>query len=110
MRMITIHVIALVEKPKRPVRGIPARALCLLALLTLACFSSVSAQDRLFPPDAVVNVTLPPYNVRPGNDVDNTAAIQRANTENVGTGLVLCFPAGTYAISDTLVAKGADGL
>jgi len=106
------HVPIFVDKQKRRItrRGTWTRTLRLLGLLILAGFSIGRAQDRHFPPDAVVNVTLPPYHVRPGNDVDNTAEIQRAITENVGTGRILYFPAGTYAISDTLMAKGPDDL
>lgn len=85
------------------------RFLLLPALIGLGAFP-LPAQEKLFPPDAVVNVTLPPYNVRPGPGVDNTAAIQRAITENVGTGRVLFFPAGTYLISGTLAAKNLTGL
>jgi hypothetical protein len=106
------YVSPFVDKQKRRIsrRGTWVRTLGLLGLLILMCFSTGRAQDRHFPLNAVVNVTLPPYHVRPGNDVDNTAEIQRAITENVGTGRVLYFPAGTYFISDTLVAKGSDGL
>jgi len=86
-----------------------ASASLLLALLALVGISVVHAQEKRFPPDAVINVTLPPYNVRPDQDVDNTAAIQQAITDNLGTGRVLYFPAGTYIISDTLVSKGKDG-
>jgi len=85
------------------------RFLPLLALVGLSN-SPLPAQEKLFPPDAVVNVTLAPYNARPEPGVDNTAALQRAITENVGSGRVLFFPAGTYAISNTLVAKNLKGL
>lgn len=68
------------------------------------------AQNRCFPPDAVVNVTQPPYNARPGEGRDNTLAIQRAITDAVGTGRVLFFPVGVYNISGTLVAKDSNGL
>jgi len=82
---------------------------CLCLLFLSADVTAGHAQDKRFPPDAVVNVTLPPYNVRPEQGVDNTAAIQQAITDNVGTGRILYFPAGTYVISDTLVAKSKDG-
>jgi hypothetical protein len=69
-----------------------------------------SAQDRVFPADAVVNVTRPPYGATPDDGTDDTAALQRAISENAGTGRVLYFPAGTYNISDTLVAKNPKGI
>ena len=80
--------------------------------LTFLLFAGffVQAQDRMFPPDAVVNVTLPPYNAKPQAGIDNTAVLQRAITDSVDTGRVLYFPAGTYEVSDTLVAKNAAGL
>jgi hypothetical protein len=63
--------------------------------------------DVLFPPDAVINVR--DYGAIPGDDQDDTAAIQKAITENVGTGRTVYFPMGRYDISDTLVAKDKDG-
>jgi len=67
------------------------------------------ASDRMYPPDAVVNVSLPPYEAIPDDGQDDTASIQRAITENVDSGRTLFFPAGTYLISDTLVTKNAEG-
>lgn len=69
-----------------------------------------AALDRLFPPGAVVDVTQPPYNARPGDGQDDTAAIQRAITSAVNTGRVLYFPAGVYDIHSTLAAKNAEGI
>ncbi len=85
------------------------RLALLLVLLFLTGFA-VHAQDKLFPPDAVVNITLPPYNAKPQAGTDNTAALQKAITENVDTGRVLYLPEGTYEVSDTLAAKNAAGL
>lgn len=65
--------------------------------------------DRIFPADAVVNVTMPPYGAKPDDGLDDTAAIQRAISANVGTGRTLYFPAGVYDVSDSLVAKDAGG-
>jgi hypothetical protein len=82
----------------------------LLVCSMILCGVSAQAQDKYFPADAVVNVTLPPYNAKPDDGQDDTAALQKAIRENVDTGRVLFFPAGTYNISDTLVAKSKDGL
>ena len=79
----------------------------------LAFIFSTASQafpDKIFPEDAVVNVTLPPYGAKPDDNIDDTIAIQKAITENVDTGRVLYFPAGTYDISDTLYAKNSKGL
>lgn len=76
----------------------------------IAVVLPVHAQDRLYPPDAVVNVALPPYGATPDDSSDDTAALQKAISENVGTGRVLFFPAGTYIVSDTLAAKTVKGV
>jgi len=78
-------------------------------------FTNYSAQsqsfpDKIFLADTVVNVTLPPYGAKPDDGIDDTAAIQKAITDNVDTGRFIYFPAGTYDISDTLYAKNAKGL
>lgn len=96
----------------RSLMPLPLKIFPALALLTIGFGSSVSASEirKIFPPDAVIDVTLPPYGARPNDDGDDTAAIQRAITENVDTGRILHFPAGTYVISDTLVSKNTEGL
>lgn len=66
--------------------------------------------ERVYPPDAVVNVTLPPYNARPDDGKDDTKALQKAISDNVGTGRTLYFPKGTYEISDTLQARNNAGV
>jgi hypothetical protein len=89
-----------------PVVAVPA----LLALIgASSILLAASEPDRIFPADAVVNVTLPPYGARPDDGLDDTAAIQRAISANVGTGRTLYFPAGVYDVSDSLVAKNAQG-
>ena len=80
------------------------------ALLFLIAHAPAATPDRVFPPDAVVDVSLPPYNAKPDDGVDDTAAIQRAITDNIDTGRVLFFPAGQYDLSDTLVTKDPGGL
>jgi hypothetical protein len=88
-----------------------ARLTFAILLLAAGGLASLRAStDKIFPPDAVINVTLPPYHARPDDDGDDTAAIQQAVRDNVDTGRTLYFPAGTYLISDTIRAKNSDGL
>lgn len=65
--------------------------------------------NKIFPADAVINITLPPYNAVPDDGKDDTAAIQKAITDNVETGRSIYFPAGTYDVSDSLVTKNDKG-
>jgi len=84
------------------------------ALLTLLSFASTQIlahdPDKLFPPDAVINVTLPPFNAKPNDGRDDTKAIQQAITDHVDTGRTIYLPAGVYDISDSLVWKNKQGL
>ena len=68
------------------------------------------AQEKRYPADAVVDVSKPPYEAIPSDDQDDTAALQKAITDNVGTGRTLYLPAGTYELSAPLVAKTKDGM
>jgi hypothetical protein len=77
-----------------------------VALLLLP-HAAAEAADVVFPPDAVVNVK--DYGAIPDDGKDDTQAIQKAITDNVGTGRTIYFPAGTYDLSDSLVAKNKDG-
>ena len=81
------------------------------ALLFLLSGFHASADDagKIFPDDAVINVTKPPYNAIPDDERDDTAALQRAISENLGTGRVLYLPNGVYNISDTLACRDAKG-
>lgn len=81
---------------------------CLL-LLCLGGIQTVASMDKTFPADAVINVTLPPYNARPDDGKDDTPALQRAISDQVDTGRFLYLPNGVYEISDSLVAKDAKG-
>ncbi|CAN5597556.1 hypothetical protein BH09VER1_BH09VER1_20170 [soil metagenome] len=87
----------------------PSLCFLLCGALALGSLITVTAQDHLFPPGAVIDVSTAPYGAKPDDGLDDTKAIQRAITENLGTGRVLYFPAGLYEISDTLVAKDASG-
>lgn len=78
-------------------------------MLGLTVLTSGWSADRIFPPDAVVDVTLPPYSATPGDTSDDTDALQRAITDHVGTGRTLYFPPGTYHISRPLEARDASG-
>lgn len=79
-----------------------------IPLVLVALASASFAQDKVFPPDAVVNVVTA-YGAKPDDGTDDTAAIQKAITENVGTGKPLYFPAGVYDIDDSLVCRDAKG-
>ncbi len=85
-----------------------ALTICIVAMALVGGEASQAA-ERLFPPDAVVNVTQAPYGAIPDDGQDDTAAIQRAITANVGTGRSLYFPAGVYEISDSLICRNAEG-
>lgn len=83
----------------------------LLLFTGVVVFPKVAlAVDHLFPAGAVIDVTKPPYSAIPNDAGDDTAALQQAISENVGTGRVLYFPAGVYRISDSLVAKNTKGV
>ncbi|MDA3960384.1 MAG: glycosyl hydrolase family 28-related protein [Planctomycetota bacterium] len=83
----------------------------LLRLLTLgALATALLAQDFRYPVDAgLVNVTQAPYNAAGDGVTDDTAAIQRALSDNVGKWRIVYFPKGTYLVSDTLRWQMADG-
>ena len=68
------------------------------------------AEAKTFPADAVMDITKAPYEARPDDGVDDTAAIQRAITDCVDTGRFIYFPAGVYDVSETLVGKNKEGL
>lgn len=63
----------------------------------------VDMEDVRYPvTSVVVDVTKPPYNAKGNGTHDDTDAIQRALTDNMGLHKVLYFPEGTYLISKTL--------
>lgn len=64
-----------------------------------------TAGGKRFPADAVLAITAPPCNARPGDGEDDTAAIQRAMDAGKPT---VYFPIGrTYFVSDTIIVRGA---
>lgn len=81
-----------------------------IGLLILIAGSLAAQEDVRFPADAVVDVSLPPYAARPDDGIDDTVALQRAISDNVETGRFIYLPAGTYLLSDTLVARNRDGM
>lgn len=56
----------------------------------------------------VVDVTSEPYNAVGDGQADDTAAIQQALDDHVGTGRIIYLPAGTFLISDTLSVETED--
>jgi len=109
------------ENPRKAGRGLRAgsagglkSALCAivnrLAFLTVPLITGTAlAQVNHFPADAVVDVTLAPYKARPDDNQDDTAAIQSAISDCVGTGRPVFFPNGIYDVSDSLLAKNKSG-
>lgn len=60
-------------------------------------------RNVVFPDDAgIVNVREAPYNAKGDGVTDDTAAIQKALTNNISGNKIIYLPAGTYLISDTL--------
>jgi len=81
-----------------------------LAVLSLGMTLDIRAEEKRFPKDAVVDVTQAPYGAMPDDGVDDTEALQRAISEQVGTGRSLYLPRGVYEISRPLQAKTTKGL
>ncbi|MBN2712766.1 MAG: hypothetical protein JXR97_10110 [Planctomycetes bacterium] len=79
----------------------------LFLAISLAPFAK--AEEPYFPSDAVVDVTKSPYNAVPDDGADDTDALQKAITDNAGTGRFIFLPAGTYNINRTLKAIDKTG-
>lgn len=86
-----------------------SRLFSLVTTLLLGGAAALSAGDKVFPPDAVIDVTRPPYSARPGDGQDDTAKIQQAISDHVGTGRTLYFPNGVYDLSAPLVCRDRQG-
>ncbi len=71
---------------------------------------TVHAGERIFPADAVVDLTRVSNPAIPDDGRDDTAAIQRAVSEHAGSGRVLFLPAGVYDISAPICATNAQGI
>ncbi|WP_420596066.1 NPCBM/NEW2 domain-containing protein [Deinococcus sp.] len=69
---------------------------------------AANSEDRRYPADAVINVATR-YGAVPDDGKDDTAALQKAISENIGKFSVLYFPKGTYNVSDTLRWKNTRG-
>jgi hypothetical protein len=73
-------------------------------LTSLAAF----AQDIVFPANAnVVNVKAAPYSAKGDGVSDDTQALQKAISDNLGR--IIYLPAGTYLLSNRLEGKSSDG-
>jgi hypothetical protein len=65
---------------------------------------------RAWPADAgLIDVTAEPYLAAGDGTTDDTAALQQAISDHVGTGRIVLLPAGTYLVTDTLDAVDALG-
>ncbi|MDF3057291.1 MAG: hypothetical protein K0R17_1506 [Rariglobus sp.] len=82
----------------------------LMMMVPMGAVSLQGEAGKVFPADAVLNITAAPYGARPDDGRDDTAAIQRAITAAVDTGRFIYFPAGVYDVSDTLVSKSDAGI
>ncbi|MDA3923343.1 MAG: glycosyl hydrolase family 28-related protein [Kiritimatiellae bacterium] len=82
----------------------------IIAICTAVLIETAVAENKIFPADAVINVTLPPYSAKPDDGVDDTSAIQKPISENIENGRTLYFPDGTYNISNTLTETNSAGL
>lgn len=71
-----------------------------LVLTAGAGAATAAAEDVVFPPDAgVVDLTRPPYNVKPDGKTDCTEALNKALAPK---GQFVYLPNGTYLVSDTI--------
>lgn len=70
-----------------------------LLILFFAALTSVHAEDIVFPPDAVADVTKAPYNAKADGMTDDTDAIQKALDEGQH---IVYLPNGTYLVSKAL--------
>ena len=53
----------------------------------------------------ILDVTKPPYNADPSGKADSTNAIQKAVRDARDGRMIVYFPAGTYRVSDTIIAN-----
>lgn len=74
-----------------------------LIVVAMLCLRvTAEAESILFPPGAnVADITQPPYNAKPNDDVDDTEAFQNALRDEPFNWLIY-VPDGTYIISDTI--------
>jgi len=80
----------------------------ILSLIIISSTSFAISADVIFPADSGV-INVKDYGAKGDGVTDDTAAIQKAVSDNLGnTGsrtAVIYFPAGTYIVSNTIVPK-----
>ncbi|MGN0844691.1 MAG: glycosyl hydrolase family 28-related protein [Kiritimatiellia bacterium] len=79
-------------------------------LLFAVPFPSHAMPERIFPENAVVDVTKAPYFAVPNDGKDDSPIIQQAISDVVGTGTFLYFPPGIYDFDRPLVCTNSTGL
>lgn len=76
---------------------------------SIATAQHMGAPEKRFPADAVIDLSQPPYEAKPSDGKDDTAALQRAISDHVDSGRFLYLPAGVYEISKPLEARDHEG-
>ena len=84
------------------------RTICSIFFL-YALALNAQAVEYLFPPDASIADVKRDYGAKGDGVADDTAAIQKAISTQLGTRGTVYFPNGTYKVSDSLVYKNAEG-
>ena len=75
---------------------------CLIPIMLLVMTDVASAESIVFPPDAGIVDVKAVYGAKGDGITDDTKVIQKAIDEVKGIPDTLCFPNGTYLVSDSV--------
>ncbi len=76
----------------------------LVSLVLLTLLNGLTAEDIRCPDDAsILNVKRAPYNAKGDGVADDTAAIQKAISDQIGARGFVYLPNGTYKVTDSLL-------